>query len=149
MHEAVDRSGVPNRSSVGSDAVERSESSGSGPDGRPVRLQGRDALGLHLTLVVGLALCAVAFTVELWRALDGHTFSWLYVFEWPIFAAFALYMWWNLLQGNDRVRRPSPPGQDAESGPSGPAQERDEKLEAWTRYVRELEAGQKAEPGSG
>ena len=31
------------------------------------------------------------------RALSGNTLSWVYSFEWPIFAAYALYMWWKLL----------------------------------------------------
>lgn len=39
-----------------------------------------------------LALCAWQVT----RALSGNTLSWAYVFEWPIFAAYALFMWWKL-----------------------------------------------------
>jgi hypothetical protein len=31
------------------------------------------------------------------RALSGNTLSWAYTFEWPIFAGYALYMWWRLL----------------------------------------------------
>jgi hypothetical protein len=58
----------------------------------------------------------------------------MYVFEWPLFAGFAVYMWWNLLQGNDRVRRPS--GQPSSPGPAVA----DEELEAWNRYVRRIEA---------
>lgn len=101
----------------------------------PVRLTGRDALRLHLTLTVGLTVCCAAFAFELWRALRGHAFSWLYVFEWPIFGAFGIYMWWNLLQGNDRVRRPSrKPSQSRAATPP------DEELEAWNRYVRLVEA---------
>jgi hypothetical protein len=100
----------------------------------PVRLKGKDAFWLHFTLVAGLVVCCGAFGFELWRALGGHTFSWMYVFEWPLFGAFAVYMWWNLLQGNDRVRRPS--NRQATS----PAAPPDEELEAWNRYVRSVEA---------
>jgi hypothetical protein len=101
---------------------------------RPVRLTGKDAFWLHFTLVAGLIVCLGAFAFELWRALGGHTFSWMYVFEWPLFAAFAIYMWWNLLQGNDRVQRPSTkPSTDTAVPP-------DEDLEAWNRYVRRIEA---------
>ncbi len=121
------------------------QEAGPGPD-EPARLRGRDALRLHLLLVAGLTLCAGAFAVELWRAVGGHAFSWLYVFEWPFFAGFALYMWWNLLQGrgSDRPR-------DKGRGPvaAGPDPPVDEKLEAWNRYVRDLEASEKTEPGPG
>jgi len=108
---------------------------------QPTRLTGRDAFWLHATLIAGLTLCVGAFAFELMRALDGHTFSWMYVFEWPLFAGFAIYMWWNLLQGNDRVRRPSK--QAGVAGPGGPP---DEELEAWSRYVRQLEADETADP---
>jgi hypothetical protein len=101
----------------------------------PVRLTGKDAFWLHFTLTAGLIVCCGAFAFELWRALGGHTFSWMYVFEWPLFGAFAVYMWWNLLQGNDRVRRPS--RQPSQSRAEAPP---DEELEAWNRYVRLVEA---------
>ncbi len=120
---------------------------GSGPPGdHPMRLRGADAFRLHLTLVVGLAVCMAAFCFELLRALGGHTFSWLYVFEWPIFAGFALYMWWNLLNGNDRRRAPvdSPSG-DRAAGGSSPGPE-DEDLAAWRRYLVAMEAAE-AEDG--
>jgi len=39
-----------------------------------------------------LALCAWQVT----RALSGNSLSWAYVFEWPVFAAYAVYMWWKL-----------------------------------------------------
>ncbi len=102
---------------------------------RPVRLTGKDAFWLHFTLTAGLIVCCGAFAFELWRALGGHTFSWMYVFEWPLFGAFAVYMWWNLLQGNDRVRRPGRP-----PSPSQAVAPPDEELEAWNRYVRLVEA---------
>jgi hypothetical protein len=101
----------------------------------PVRLTGKDAFWLHFTLTVGLIVCSGAFAFELWRALGGHTFSWMYVFEWPLFAAFAVYMWWNLLQGNDRVPQPS-----RKPSPSQAAAPPDDELEAWNRYVRLVEA---------
>ena len=108
-------------------------------------MEGRDAIRLHLALAAGLALCSAAFVVELWRALDGNTFSWMYVFEWPIFAGFAIYMWWHLLHGTDRVRRPSGDG-EAPPGTPAPPPAVGEKLAAWNRYVQDLEAGERADP---
>jgi hypothetical protein len=104
-------------------------------------LTGSDALHLHLTLAGGLAICIGAFVIELLRALGGHSFSWMYVFEWPLFAGFAVYMWWNLLHGNDRVHRtsskaPAPPSTNAP----------DEGLEAWNLYLRVMEAAEGDDP---
>jgi hypothetical protein len=103
----------------------------------PTRLRGSDALRLHLTLAGGLAVCIVAFVIELMRALGGHSFSWMYVFEWPLFAGFALYMWWNLLQGNDRVRKKSSP-------PVGAVP--DEGLDEWNLYLQVMEAAERDDP---
>lgn len=119
----------------------------SGPEGKPrsavqpTRLTGSDALRLHLTLAAGLALCIGAFVIELLRALGGHSFSWMYVFEWPLFAGFAVYMWWNLLQGNDRVHRSS------SKEPTPPSAEvHDEGLDAWNLYLQVMEAAEGDDP---
>ena len=145
---AAGGAGVAAIESVGCCVVERTDAAGPAPGpGRPVRLEGREALRLHAVLVAGLALCIGAFTVELWRALDGNSFSWMYVFEWPIFAGFTVYMWWHLLHGTDRVRRPAPDEAAVPDspGPSAPAPVVDEKLEAWNRYVRDLETRDRAD----
>lgn len=64
---------------------------------REQRLPAREALRLHVTLAFGLLLCVAAFWFELSRAIGGNALSWAYVFEWPLLAAFAVYMWWQLL----------------------------------------------------
>ena len=129
------------------------------------RLRGADAVRLHLTLGVGLAVCAAAFVFEMSRALGGNTLSWAYVFEWPIFAVFAVYMWWNLLHGQDGARRSRTPPAPASGRPTpgrptpGPsaggaraaapasasatsprAGDDDADLRAWQAYLRDLEA---------
>jgi hypothetical protein len=63
------------------------------------------AMKTHLTLVVGLALCTAAFVFELGRAEGGNELSWAYVFEWPLLALFAIYMWWKLLHPGFTFRR--------------------------------------------
>jgi hypothetical protein len=108
---------------------------------KPTRLRGADATRLHLTLAGGLAICIGAFIIELMRALGGHAFSWMYVFEWPLFAGFALYMWWNLLQGHDRVRRPSSKGSSLQSTDAP-----DEGLAEWTLYLQVMEAAEGDDP---
>ena len=68
-------------------------------------------------------------------------FSWMYVFEWPLFAGFAVYMWWNLLQGNDRLSRTSSKDRSLRS-PGVP----DEDLDAWNIYLSVMEAAEGEDP---
>ena len=94
------------------------------------RLTGSEAVKLHLTLAGGFALCIAGFYFELTRALGGNSLSWAYVFEWPLFAVFAVYMWWNMLHGG-RGRRRSP------AKPSV-APEHVGMLKAWQEHQRQL-----------
>ena len=65
-------------------------------DKRRVWLSPR-ALRLHAVILIVvptfLALCYWQVT----RALGGNSLSWAYVFEWPIFAGYAVYMWWRFV----------------------------------------------------
>jgi hypothetical protein len=106
---------------------------------RSNRLTGKSAFRLHLTLTLGLLLCVGAFAFELSRALGGHTFSWMYVFEWPLFAGFAIYMWWNLYNGYDRRR----PAEAKRSSVDGEVSSGDiEALDEWNRYLQAMEAAE-------
>ena len=58
-------------------------------------------LGLHATLLVLLPAFAWLTSWQLSRALDGNTLSWAYTFEWPLFAAYAIYVWWQLIHDQD------------------------------------------------
>ena len=138
------------------------------------RLHGAPAVRLHATLAAGLALCISAFVFEVGRALGGNSLSWAYVFEWPIFAVFAVYMWWNLLHDTDDGRtRPRSVGpldgavtaggvSDASGGgrhddvaPADAAvggPDDDPDLAAWQAYLRTMEADERRqaqEDGSG
>jgi hypothetical protein len=70
------------------------------------------ALKLHavvLIVVPGfMALCIWQFE----RAVGGNSLSWAYVFEWPLFAAYAIYMWWRFLH----EKPDAPPLAAAENG---------------------------------
>ncbi len=132
------------------------------------RLRGADAFRLHLTLVVGLTICVGAFVIEVFRALDGNALSWAYVFEWPIFAVFAIYMWWNLLHGQDgRRRKPAAPtigpdgrpravpvatepGEQPPPAPGGsaPRAGADPDLAAWQEYLVAMEADERRQAGA-
>jgi hypothetical protein len=101
------------------------------------RLTGASAIKTHLTLVVGLGLCIAAFWFELSRAEGGNELSWAYVFEWPLLAVFAIYMWWKILHPGFTIRR-------AREKP-GVAPEYRGMLEAWEGEVRKLEMDRQAE----
>ena len=116
------------------------------PDVQPAKgaqspLLGAAAMKTHLTLVVGLALCAAAFWFELGRAERGNELSWAYVFEWPLLAIFAVYMWWKLLHPGFTIR-------PAREKPTV-APEYEEMLQAWQGEVRKLEMNRRAEEASG
>ena len=55
-------------------------------------------LGIYFGLILGEAICILAFYVEYRRATGGNTLSWAYVVEWPIFALYIIYMWRRLLR---------------------------------------------------
>lgn len=127
------------------------------------RPAGAKTLNVHVTLVVVLALCAVAFRFELGRALGGNGLSWAYVFEWPIFAGYAVFMWWKLIhepapgdrshsldpspdaghrtEGTGKVPAPRPiPAFDRDRGEPGTGSEAaaDEELASYNRYLAAL-----------
>ena len=52
---------------------------------------------MHLTLLVVLPVFAWLTWWQLDRATHGNTLSWAYTFEWPLFAAYACYVWWQLI----------------------------------------------------
>lgn len=57
----------------------------------------RRALGLHATVLIVVTACVFLGWWQLSRALGGNNLSWVYTFEWPFFALYALYMWWKLV----------------------------------------------------
>ena len=52
---------------------------------------------MHTTLVALLPIFALLTSWQLGRALSGNTLSWAYTFEWPLFAGYAIYIWWQLI----------------------------------------------------
>ena len=99
------------------------------------RLTGSEAAKLHLTLAAALALCSAAFVFEVRRALGGNELSWAYVFEWPLFAVFAVYMWWTTLHQNRRRKR-------AAAKPKVVAPEHVDMLIKWQQHQRALAAAE-------
>ena len=66
-------------------------------DGGVRRYFTRRCVGMHVTLLILLPTFAFLTKWQLDRALGGNTLSWAYTFEWPLFALYALYVWWQLI----------------------------------------------------
>jgi DNA-binding transcriptional regulator of glucitol operon len=104
----------------------------------------RRALKLHAVILIVvpgfMALCA--WQIE--RAVGGNTLSWAYVFEWPLFAAYAVYMWWRFLHEEPDASPVAPtenghaPVVAMPDPPTGSATEEDAELAAYNDYLARL-----------
>ncbi len=77
----------------------------------------RRAVKLHVVILIVVPAFLALCLWQVSRALNGNSLSWAYVFEWPLFAAYAIYMWWRF------VHEPAPegsPGDTAAADPGGP-----------------------------
>ena len=82
---------------------------------------------------------------QLTRAISGNDLSWAYVFEWPLFAGYAVYMWWKLTHdeapsGNragSSVPAPAESPGATEHAPE-PESEQDKELAAYNDYLAAL-----------
>jgi hypothetical protein len=104
------------------------------------------AIGLHLTLLVVVPTFSALCDWQVHRALRGNELSWAYVFEWPFFAGYAVFVWWKLVhetpipaEGSGTERAAAEPGAEAASALPEPA-EQDAELDAYNRYLAELHA---------
>ena len=98
---------------------------------------------------VGLTVCTwilvPAFSAmcywQVTRALDGNSLSWAYVFEWPIFAGYLVYVWWKLLHADAAAPAGGAPGAgfQAAGAERDDDEEEDEELAAYNRYLAALE----------
>lgn len=123
------------------------------------------ACRLHAAGLVAVPLCLLAGWWQATRALDGNALSYAYAVEWPFFAGLAAWTWWQLLHA-DPPADPAPklgphPGPepnpardpDAGAGPgAGPAPHpapswdraaEPPELQAYNRYLQELQAGRR------
>ena len=119
-----------------------------------------------MLLTVCTAVLVPAFFVlgywQLRRAESGNTLSWAYVFEWPLFAGYLVYMWWRLRHERPATAAPraapaggATTGQPPDTRDGEPVEttgdmagdeagdmdgdEVDEELAAYNRYLAALE----------
>ena len=118
----------------------------------------RRALRLHAVILVVVPAFMALCVWQITRALGGNSLSWAYVFEWPIFAGYAVYMWWRFVhEAAEDTQSPAHPDghgapAEAETGAEAqvrPAQGSDEQgqdadLAAYNAYLAQLAERDKA-----
>jgi hypothetical protein len=108
---------------------------------------------VHVVAAVVVPGCLVLAWWQATRALSGNTLSWAYTFEWPVFAGYAVYMWWKLVhdqpaddpvaaRADPAVARPpvGDPGPDGTASSPGPGSGGDDELAAYNDYLAALHA---------
>ena len=104
---------------------------------------------LHVVILVIVPAFMALCLWQVSRAVGGNELSWAYVFEWPIFAAYAVYMWWRFVH-----ETPEAPVVDATAAtPSDPAalakqEAEDAELAAYNDYLAQLAAGDRTDEES-
>ncbi|MCX4470398.1 hypothetical protein OOK41_08780 [Micromonospora sp. NBC_01655] len=58
---------------------------------------------------------------QITRAADGNSISWGYAVEWPVFAAFVVFVWWRELRHTLRSAADGPPTAGEQAGGDVPA----------------------------
>ena len=89
----------------------------------------RRALKLHAVILIVVPSFLALCVWQVYRATDGNELSWAYVFEWPFFAAYAVYMWWRLLHAAPDGTPAGPDASASSVNGSGPGDERPERPE--------------------
>ena len=98
-----------------------------------------------LSLHVAIAIVVPGFLALGWwqleRALSGNTLSWAYVFEWPVFAGYAVYVWWKLTH-EAQPASATDEGEEDLDEEDVDEEDVDEELASYNRYLAALkEAG--------
>jgi hypothetical protein len=129
------------------------------------RASKRRNLYTHLTALIVVPGCIALCWWQVTRALSGNSLSWAYVFEWPIFGGYAVFMWWKLIhepapaagsepsdagsKGSETTMLDPPPGaspanahpDSADSDSADPdSADVDEELASYNRYLAALHA---------
>lgn len=113
-------------------------------DQRPPRNRKRDFWQLDVPLALVLILCTTLTIIELSRATDGIWRAWVYTFEWPMIAAFCIWMWHrfrtegNPVKGATARWKAKVAQYEAEAKVDDAAAEPDPELDAWRAHVEEM-----------
>ena len=101
----------------------------------------RRAMKLHLVILVVVPAFMALCIWQIYRAVGGNSLSWAYVFEWPLFAGYAVYMWWRFVHEDPEPA--SAAGATAglpEQAPQEKARQEDDdaELAAYNAYLAQL-----------
>lgn len=115
----------------------------------------RRALRLHAVILVVVPAFMALCVWQISRAVGGNTLSWAYVFEWPLFAGYAIYMWWRFVH-----ERPEPAGAETPANgqadavalsqmgpPAAKVADEDAELAAYNEYLARLAEQDRASGG--
>lgn len=105
----------------------------------------KDFWQLHLPLIVVVAFCAFATVIEYRRANEGVGRAWVYTFQWPIIAIFAVVIWnryrkhgsvtsWFTDYYRNRIAR-----LEEEKDEAVVEEPSDPETQAWKAYVADLQ----------
>jgi DNA-binding transcriptional regulator of glucitol operon len=116
----------------------------------------------HVLALVLASGCLVLGWWQFSRAQSGNSISWGYMFEWPVFAAFVVFLWWREVQLARKKSRPAEAEKPEEpEKPTGSAvtvgrpvrvatsssvKEDDPELTAYNDYLAWLNANPGARP---
>jgi hypothetical protein len=113
----------------------------------------RRALKLHAVILVVVPSFLALCVWQIYRATGGNELSWAYVFEWPFFAAYAVYMWWRLLHAapddtSGSAASSSIAGAGSTADDTSPRRQQEEQeeadLAAYNAYLAQLAARDQA-----
>jgi hypothetical protein len=102
----------------------------------------RRAIRLHAVIVVIVPSFTALCVWQVNRALDGNNLSWAYVFEWPFFAGYAVYMWWRFVHESPEAADPVTASSEGGPAPAlvrAPAEAEDADAAAYNRYLADLD----------
>ena len=101
----------------------------------------RRAIRLHVVILVIVPAFMALCLWQVSRALGGNELSWAYVFEWPIFAAYAVYMWWRFVHETpEALHVDSSAAAPADPAATARQAAEDAELEAYNDYLAKLAA---------
>ena len=117
----------------------------------------RRAIKLHVVILIVVPAFLALCLWQISRALGGNTLSWAYVFEWPLFACYAVYMWWRFVHEAAEDTPPPATAGTHSGGTNGSAaapeaapeetpqeKEEDKEMAAYNDYLAQLAERDKA-----
>jgi DNA-binding transcriptional regulator of glucitol operon len=103
------------------------------------------ALKLHAVILVVVPAFMALCVWQIYRAVEGNSLSWAYVFEWPLFAGYAIYMWWRFVHEKPEptVETVSENGHldaapQSQTGPPAAKAQEEAELAAYNDYLARL-----------